>query len=721
MEERDVILNLQAKGLDTIGKIETELKKVNKELKDVEINSDAFDTLNKEAIVLKRGLDNVKGSQKQLADQSKIVVGSLNAQRKVLSDLTKERNNLNRTTAEGAKRFDELQKEIKSLNDEIKSAEQTGGDFRRNVGNYGDALKGAALDANVMGVSVGGLTSQVSSMINPVTAGIAAIGALGAAYLKSARGAKDLQAAVDQVDFVITKLGNSLADAFGEGDGLFETLTQGALNLIDPTLAAQAQIVANLKLQLREWELVNLETERNKKINLDLAEQQRQIRDDDRNAIEVREAANIRLGEIVDIREQEVVAQLEKKKGILLALLSINKGDLELRQQIRQVEFEIADIQEETSGFESEQKANELALAREVSEQELALLAEQIEGELLLTMKGSKDELDLKLKLIKETSQLELDAAGQNELKKKTILQNSLNEQLKAYQEYYKGIQLAALQTEGIETAANKEASDKFVERVGLEINALADRNKANAESVEQAKKSSEEVQQAIEQAFFASAQIISDTLGSIASGLEKEAQDSADRATEAEERGAGNAVELRKIAEENAESYKRVARLQAYVDTLASTVAAYNSTVGIPIVGPVLAPIAAAAAFASGIARVQQIDAQGFAQGGVIKGGKSTQRSNGDDVVITAKRGEAILNASQQHAIGKDRLARAGVPGFASGGLVGDVSQPVINQAEQMNAFNDIMRNLPTPVVDVTQINRTQKAVQVKQRYAQL
>lgn len=720
MEERDVILNLQAKGLDTIGKIETELKNVNKQLKEAEVNSEAFETLNKEAVVLKRGLDGIKGSQKQLADQSKIVVGSLNAQRKLLSELTKERNNLNRTTAEGAKRFNELNNEIKQLNDEIKEAEQAGGDFRRNVGNYSDALKGAAMDANIMGTSIGGISASVSSMINPVTAGVAAIGALGAAYLKSARGAKDFQAATDQIEFSIRLLGNSIADNLGD-KGLFELITNNLLKQINPILSVQAEVVSTLQKQLREWELINIETERNKKINLDLAEQQRQIRDDDRNSIEDRIAANIRLGEILDIREQSALEQLNKRKSILESLLSIDKGNLELQTQIKQVEFEIADLAEETSGFRSEQKANELALAREVSEQELALLAEQIEGELLMTMKGSSKELDLKLKLIKKTSKLELEAAGQNELKKQTILQNSLNEQLKAYQEYYKGIQLAALKTEGIETEANKEASDKFIERVGNEINALADKEKANQESIQKSKESALEAQQAIQQAFFASAQIISDTLASISAGLEKEAQESADRATEAEERGANNAVELRKIAEENAESYKRVARLQAFVDTLASTVAAFNSTVGIPVVGPILAPIAAGAAFAAGIARVREIDAQTFAQGGIVKEGKPYHRANGDDVIITAKRGEVILNSSQQHAIGRDRLSRAGVPGFASGGMVGDISKPVINQAEQMSAFDNIMKNLPTPVVDVTQITRVQKQVRVKQTYAQL
>lgn len=62
----------------------------------------------------------------------------------------------------------------------------------------------------------------------------------------------------------------------------------------------------------------------------------------------------------------------------------------------------------------------------------------------------------------------------------------------------------------------------------------------------------------------------------------------------------------------------------------------------------------------------------KGYATGGVITDGFGIKRSNGDNVLITAKTGEAILNQQQQSFIGRDLLSLAGVPGFATGGLVG-------------------------------------------------
>ena len=63
----------------------------------------------------------------------------------------------------------------------------------------------------------------------------------------------------------------------------------------------------------------------------------------------------------------------------------------------------------------------------------------------------------------------------------------------------------------------------------------------------------------------------------------------------------------------------------------------------------------------------------QGFADGGLINDGTSISRANGDDVLITAKKGEVILNENQQSLLGgANTFSRIGVPGFATGGLIG-------------------------------------------------
>lgn len=65
----------------------------------------------------------------------------------------------------------------------------------------------------------------------------------------------------------------------------------------------------------------------------------------------------------------------------------------------------------------------------------------------------------------------------------------------------------------------------------------------------------------------------------------------------------------------------------------------------------------------------------RGYATGGIIAGGVSISRPNGDDVLITAKRGEVILNEEQQkRAGGYNFFSALGVPGFATGGVVGSM-----------------------------------------------
>jgi len=54
------------------------------------------------------------------------------------------------------------------------------------------------------------------------------------------------------------------------------------------------------------------------------------------------------------------------------------------------------------------------------------------------------------------------------------------------------------------------------------------------------------------------------------------------------------------------------------------------------------------------------------------VQSGVPISRQNGDNVLITAKKGEVILNEKQRNFIGSNLLQLAGVPGFATGGIVG-------------------------------------------------
>jgi len=80
----------------------------------------------------------------------------------------------------------------------------------------------------------------------------------------------------------------------------------------------------------------------------------------------------------------------------------------------------------------------------------------------------------------------------------------------------------------------------------------------------------------------------------------------------------------------------KAFATAQALVDTYSGATAAYKAVVGIPFVGPTLAPIAAAAAVGAGLANVATIASQqpqGFQKGGDIPGA-----GRGDRIPILAE-----------------------------------------------------------------------------------
>lgn len=102
-----------------------------------------------------------------------------------------------------------------------------------------------------------------------------------------------------------------------------------------------------------------------------------------------------------------------------------------------------------------------------------------------------------------------------------------------------------------------------------------------------------------------------------------------------------GMATIAKSFGKEGFAAYKAFAIAQATIDTARAAIAAYQSTVGIPYVGPILAPIAAGVAVAAGAAQIANIEAQSYAKGGMIHGpGTGTS----DDVPIYASDREFMV-----------------------------------------------------------------------------
>jgi TP901 family phage tail tape measure protein len=119
-------------------------------------------------------------------------------------------------------------------------------------------------------------------------------------------------------------------------------------------------------------------------------------------------------------------------------------------------------------------------------------------------------------------------------------------------------------------------------------------------------------------------------------------------------------------------------------------------------------------------VAKINQI---GFASGGRIgnRGIPVSPDSKGDNRLILARDDEVILNSRQQARIGARQLKAAGVPAFADGGMVGAISQPIMDNADQIGSLDRTMKNLPPVWVSVRDINQKQAQVVTKEKISRL
>lgn len=112
------------------------------------------------------------------------------------------------------------------------------------------------------------------------------------------------------------------------------------------------------------------------------AELQRQIRDDVRNTLAERIAANERLGQILE--EQLEVELNVAQKRLELAELEAerNKNNIDLQAEVLRARGELADVEERIIGQRSEQLTNQAALEKELFDLRQQLRAEELEGRL---------------------------------------------------------------------------------------------------------------------------------------------------------------------------------------------------------------------------------------------------------------------------------------------------------------------------------------------------
>ena len=346
------------KGISESRKLMKELIDTNKELAKAEGNtSDAY--IKNEAQIKKLNAT-ISTNQRVLTANQKLIdstSGSIVEMRERVKILNDQYINLSKT-ARNSEFGKKLQKEIKGSTDELKKLESELGNFQRDVGNYKGSFDGLAGSVQAGGIPLEDLTTKMTAFINPVTAAVAGVTALGSLYVSSAAGARDLESATDQLSNTFTVMGNSLAKllgADGKGGGL---LSRAAFEfnsrVFGTSSAVSGLIVANANQALKELELLDITSKRIAKEQLDFAEEQRRIRDDEAKTISERLEAARNVETFINARELELVNIQSQKIDQYKILLSQNEHNIELQKIIKQLEFEIADINEDSQGKRTE-------------------------------------------------------------------------------------------------------------------------------------------------------------------------------------------------------------------------------------------------------------------------------------------------------------------------------------------------------------------------------
>lgn len=126
--------------------------------------------------------------------------------------------------------------------------------------------------------------------------------------------------------------------------------------------------------------------------------------------------------------------------------------------------------------------------------------------------------------------------------------------------------------------------------------------------------------------------------------------------------------------------AYKAFAIAQATIATYTSAIEAYKSTAAIPVVGPFLAPVAAAAAVAAGMANIGKIRSAREQGGSLAAGQMSTIAERGKPEVIMPAGASRVRTAEQMRQIMGESAGKSGTENITivnnTTGRVDSVSQ---------------------------------------------
>lgn len=581
-----------------------------------------------------------------------------------LKKVTATHNENTRAVAGTKNVLTELTKSNKALADQL-------GKTQGNVASFSKETKTALQNVNVAGVNVGDLTTKLSSFINPATAAVAVVGALGAAYARSTIGAKDLSFASNQLEAITTILTNKFANLISsaeDGEGAFTKL----LNLSGSFISSLAGPLGAF-LQGPIDDLLAKSKE--------IALAQEKLDDLARDEIEVR-------GKIAE--------RLEENQELLT---EINDSQTSL---IRQAE--------------ASQKIEDNLI---LNKTELLNILQLQSAEVAKQLAGDKENEVLQRKSKELVAQINKESASLNKkISANDRLQSNINDKLIEEEKIRKRLaQLDALPADrGILGKIDLSDPRKIT----------ADSEKTQAQLAEQER--TKEIIEGTAQFEIDNKKYLNNALDTLET--QRVQQSIAQKEQEVKTRNAldqaaFNAassifVSLSQLAKDGSEEQKALALTGIAVDTAAALAGGISSSQDIPYPGNLVAMASTIATILANIAQAKSI--AGFAEGGYTGPGYGRPDSSGFKPAGIVHENEYVApkwivnsSAGSYHV---NALESMRLRGYADGGLVtSSATQDTNTAVAQMNA----LKNLPAPVLSIVEYEKKAKRVRIKEDLSRL
>jgi hypothetical protein len=339
--------------------------------------------------------------------------------------LRDQRNKTNLETKEGIEQIKKLNEQINKNNEIIKANISQLEKQRLNIGNYKKEIQEALKEAGPFGATINQHIDSFTKLANPLTVAVAGIGALGAIYLKSAKGADDFARAQNNLNALVDELANDIG-ADGNGgffDKLSKQLSVAAVSLSESLKSGgkdfeknrqrrlDSLAIARIELDtLRDLEEEEIKVAAIRKDTEKLAEDARRIRDDATNTekerleaiatveAKLKENESARVG-VINSQIKALISYGENvgsiEEGTFRTYLTEKKINFEaitsrdLRIQLRKLLAEEADIHEEINGKLTENVAAE----RQMTAEKTAQLKADREADRLAAVKRDAQEL----------------------------------------------------------------------------------------------------------------------------------------------------------------------------------------------------------------------------------------------------------------------------------------------------------------------------------------